>query len=208
MPAYSTDECYALAFDRVVAPLARAFRPDIIVAQLGVDAHHSDPQTELGLTMPGYRSLVRGIIGLADELCDGRLAALGGGGYHIVDVVPLAWTWVLAELGGVDLCEEVPAAWHAHVCSLLGYESPRSMGADDAFDSPPERAERVLELTADRIREVREVVFPHHGLDALEDPESDRWPALSDRTARRLRQRPLAAPRCVGTRMCTRARDG
>ncbi len=82
----------------VVAPLARAFRPDIIVAQLGVDAHYSDPQTELALTLPGYRALVRGIIGLADELCEGRLAALGGGGYHIVDVVPLAWTWVLAEL--------------------------------------------------------------------------------------------------------------
>ena len=100
LPAYSTDECYALAFDDVVAPLARAFRPDIIVAQLGVDAHYSDPQTELGLTLPGYRSLVRGIIGLADELCDGRLAALGGGGYHIVEVVPLAWTWLMAELGG------------------------------------------------------------------------------------------------------------
>ncbi len=84
LPAYATDECFSLAFDEVVVPLARAFRPDLIVAQLGVDAHHDDPQTELGLTIPGYRSLVRGIIGLADELCDGRLAALGGGGYHIV----------------------------------------------------------------------------------------------------------------------------
>ncbi len=117
LPAYSTDECYALAFDRVVAPLARAFRPDIIVAQLGADAHYSDPQTELALTLPGYRSLVRGIIGLADELCEGRLAALGGGGYHIVDVVPLAWTWVLAELLGVELGDEVPGGL-AGACSV------------------------------------------------------------------------------------------
>ena len=78
LPAYATDECFEVAFDEVVVPLARAFGPDIIVAQLGVDAHHADPQTELGLTLPGYRRLVRGIIGLADELCDGRLAALGG----------------------------------------------------------------------------------------------------------------------------------
>jgi acetoin utilization protein AcuC len=164
LPAYSTDECYALAFDDVIAPLARAFRPDIVVAQLGVDAHYSDPQTELGLTIPGYRALVCGIIGLADELCDGRLAALGGGGYHIVDVVPLAWAWVLAELAGVELEDDVPTAWSEHVRALLGCEPPHSMGAQDRFDSPPERTERVIALTSERIREVRAAVFPYHGL--------------------------------------------
>lgn len=165
LPAYATDECFALAFDEVIAPLARAFAPDLIVAQLGVDAHYSDPQTDLGLTLPGYRSLVRGIIGLGDELCDGSLVALGGGGYHIVDIVPLAWTWVLAELMGKPLAEEVPESWRDHVRALLHCEPPSSMGASDRFDSPPERAERVLELTEQRIREVRAAVFPYHGLE-------------------------------------------
>lgn len=164
LPAYATDECFSLAFDEVVVPLARAFRPDLIVAQLGVDAHHDDPQTELGLTIPGYRSLVRGIIGLADELCDGRLAALGGGGYHICEVVPLAWTWLLAELGGVQLGDDVPETWRLHVRSRMECEPPTSMGERDRFDSPAERAERVLELTAERVREVRAAVFPHNGL--------------------------------------------
>jgi acetoin utilization protein AcuC len=164
LPRDATDECFALAFDEVVAPLARAFHPDVVVAQLGVDAQHDDPQTELGLTIPGYRSLVRGIIGLADELCDGRLAAVGGGGYHIVEVVPLAWTWVMAELGGVRLCDEVPEAWRTRVRSRLGCEPPRSMGAGDHFDSPPGQAANVLALTAEQVREVRAAVFPHHSL--------------------------------------------
>jgi acetoin utilization protein AcuC len=164
LPLGATDECFALAFDDVVAPLARAFRPDIIVAQLGVDAHHDDPQTDLGLTIPGYRSLVRGIIGLADEVCDGRLAALGGGGYHIVEVVPLAWTWVMAELLGEELSDEVPESWREQVRSYLGCEPPRSMGRGDHFDLSPERALEVLEATAEQVREVRETVFPHHGL--------------------------------------------
>ena len=164
LPAYATDECFALAFDDVIEPLARAFRPDLIVAQLGVDAHHSDPQTELALTLPGYRSLVRGIIGLADELCGGRLAALGGGGYHIVDVVPRAWAWVMAELTGLALRDAVPEPWRAQVSSRLGCEPPRSMGDDDRYDSPAERSENVLALTTDRVREVREAVFPHHHL--------------------------------------------
>ncbi|MDR3685489.1 MAG: acetoin utilization protein AcuC [Coriobacteriia bacterium] len=164
LPAYATDECYALAFDEVVAPLARAFLPDLIVAQLGVDAQHDDPQTELGLTLPGYRALVRGIIELADELCDGRLAALGGGGYHVVEVVPLAWTWVMAELLGRQLSDEVPESWRAAVRARLGEEPPRSMGANDRFDSAPELAGNVLALTTERIREVQAAVFPHHGL--------------------------------------------
>jgi acetoin utilization protein AcuC len=165
LPAYATDECFALAFERVVVPLAKAFRPDIMVAQLGVDAHHADPQTELGLTLPGYRDLVRGIIGLADELCDGRLAALGGGGYHVVEVVPRAWAWVMAELADVSISDEVPESWRAGVRARLGGDPPRSMGATDRYESPQERADNVLALTAERVREARAAIFPHHGLE-------------------------------------------
>jgi len=164
MPAYSTDECYEMAFEQFIAPLTRAFKPDLIVAQLGADAHYSDPQTDLGLTLPGYRALVRGIIGLADELCGGKLVALGGGGYHIVDVVPLAWAWVMAELAGVELPDEVPESWRQHVRDRIGCEPPSSMGAHDAFESPQERIDNVRALTAERIREARELLFPIHGL--------------------------------------------
>ena len=164
LPVGATDECFQLAFDEVVAPLAAAFRPDVIVAQLGVDAHHSDPQTELGLTLPGYRSLVRGIIRLADDLCVGRLAATGGGGYHLVDVVPLAWTWVMAELGGVQLPDAVPEVWREHVRVRLDCEPPASMGEHDRFETPPDRAAELLALTAEQVRAVREAVFPYHGL--------------------------------------------
>lgn len=164
LPVGATDECFALAFDEVVAPLATAFRPDVIVAQLGVDAHYHDPQTDLGLTLPGYRSLVRGIIDLSDELCAGRLAASGGGGYHLIDVVPLAWTWVMAELGEVQLPDAVPEVWREHVRARLGCEPPSSMGERDHLDTPPDRAAELLALTAEQVRAAREAVFPHHGL--------------------------------------------
>jgi acetoin utilization protein AcuC len=145
-------------------PVARAFAPDVIVAQLGADAHHADPQTDLGLTLPGYRQLVNDIIDLAEELCEGQLAALGGGGYHIVEVVPLAWTWVLGRLLDVELCENVPQSWRDHVCSVVGHEPPRNLGSDDRFESPPEREANVLKLTEAVIAQVRQAVFPHHGL--------------------------------------------
>jgi acetoin utilization protein AcuC len=90
--------------------------------------------------------------------------ALGGGGYRLYDGVPLAWAWVMAELSGAAIADEVPKSWRAGALERTGHEAPRSMGEHDCFESPPERAAAVLELTARNIRATREAVFPHHGL--------------------------------------------
>jgi acetoin utilization protein AcuC len=164
MPRFATDECYRTAFEGVVAPLARAFGPDVIVAQLGADAHHTDPLTDLGMTLPGYRHLVDRIVGLADELCEGRLVALGGGGYQIVTVVPLAWTWVMARLLDVELDDEVPESWRAHVLAMFATDAPRSLGATDRFEIPADQASSVLAQTEAVVREARGLLFPIHGL--------------------------------------------
>ena len=117
------------------------------------------------MTLPGYRALVGKTISLADEVCAGRLVALGGGGYHAVEVVPLAWAWVLAELGGVKLSDEVPEEWRASTRSLLGVEPPTSMGERDSFGLPAETSEKVLLATAETIEQTRAAVFPAHGLE-------------------------------------------
>ena len=70
----------------------------------------------------------------------------------------------MAELAGTNLPDEVPESWRSHVRSRLSCEPPLSMGVHDRFESPPERAESVLALTAEQIRKAREAVFPHHGL--------------------------------------------
>lgn len=165
MPQFADDLCYQRAFELVVAPLARAFAPDVVVAQLGADAHHADPQTTLALTLMGYRWLVERIVGLADELCDGRLTCLGGGGYHIVEVVPLAWTWVMARLSGVELDDRVPESWRDYVCALLGEGAPRSLGEQDRFGLSAEERSLALAATDDVIAEARTLLFPLHGLE-------------------------------------------
>ncbi|HEY3318424.1 MAG TPA: acetoin utilization protein AcuC [Coriobacteriia bacterium] len=164
LPPWATDECYRLAFDGVVEPLAQAFRPDVIVAQLGVDAHHSDPLTQLGLTLPGYRWLVKRIIGLADGLCRGRLCALGGGGYSAHTVVPRAWTWVMAALAGEELPDELPESWRAQVRGFIKCEPPSTLGADDTFSLPGARRQQVVDETRTSVRGTRRAVFPHLGL--------------------------------------------
>lgn len=163
LPPGADDFCFALAFDRVVAPLARTFSPGVIVAQLGVDAHHEDPQTDLGLSLAGYAEIAGRTIALADEVAGGRLAVLGGGGYHVARIVPLAWTNLFAMLSGIGLGEKVPESWRASVRDRLGIEPPSRFTADGA-PADPQRGAAALAATEESIVEVRRAVFPFHGL--------------------------------------------
>jgi acetoin utilization protein AcuC len=150
LPPLATDACYRAAFDEAVAPLSRRFGPDLIVAQCGADAHHADPLTDLGLTLAGHRWLVRSIVALADELCCGRLVALGGGGYGWEHVVPRAWAALAAELAGVDLPDELPEAWRAHVRAVAHVEPPSTL-REDRFDVGPPAEARLLAETRDAV---------------------------------------------------------
>lgn len=163
LPPWATDDCYALAFEQAVAPLARTFRPDLIVAQCGVDAHHDDPLTQLGMTLGGYTRLTRSIVALADEVCEGRLAAEGGGGYAVHSVVPVAWAGLMATLRGREFPAELPASWLARVRPLAG-NLPARYAAEDSFELPAARAESLLAETAGVVAKVRETLFPRHGL--------------------------------------------
>jgi acetoin utilization protein AcuC len=102
MPRYSGDEAYLRAFGEIVPALVSWFKPDAVVAQIGVDTHYSDPLTSLRVSLQGYSSLVKGIIDLADKYAEGRLLALGGGGYSI-RAVPIAWASAFQMMRGKSL---------------------------------------------------------------------------------------------------------
>jgi acetoin utilization protein AcuC len=146
LPPMATDACYRLAFDEVVAPRTVTFAPDLIVAQCGADAHHDDPLTTLGMTLAGHRWLAVSIAALADDVCRGRLVALGGGGYGWENVVPRAWTNVAAALAGVDLAEALPAAWREQAERVSGVTPPFEL-TTDRFEVEPVTEERLLAET-------------------------------------------------------------
>jgi acetoin utilization protein AcuC len=153
LPPLSTDACYRLAFEEAVAPLARRFSPDVIVAQCGADAHHDDPLTTLGLTLPGHRWLVGGIVGLADDLCAGRLVALGGGGYGWEHVVPRAWTAVAAELSGSEVPGPLPESWRERVRAVARVEPPTTLESD-SFELDERVEARLIEQTRASVAEL------------------------------------------------------
>lgn len=83
LPPGSDDLDYEQVFDAVIAPAARRFQPELILVSAGFDAHWRDPLASMNLTVSGYATLARQLLGLAGELCDNRVAFLLEGGYDL-----------------------------------------------------------------------------------------------------------------------------
>lgn len=95
---FTWDEPWLAAFDAVVPPLLRDFRPTVLVTQDGCDTHALDPLAHLQCSTRIWPHVGGRFHELAHELCEGRWVALGGGGYAVREVVPRAWTLLFAEM--------------------------------------------------------------------------------------------------------------
>ena len=113
LPPGTDDRGWLKAFHAVVPAAVRTFRPEILFTQCGADTYRLDPLADLRLTVDGQRASYLALAALADELCDGRWIATGGGGYALVEAVPRAWTHLLAIVTGepLDPSTETPPAW-------------------------------------------------------------------------------------------------
>ncbi|NUR89178.1 MAG: acetoin utilization protein AcuC [Nonomuraea sp.] len=170
LPAGCGDEGWLRAFHAVVPPLLREFRPDILVTQHGCDSHALDPLAHLMLSVDGQRTAYAALHELAHETAGGRWVATGGGGYELVQVVPRAWTHLIAELSGhpLDPATPTPPAWREFVRERTRETPPLTMtdGRNPEFRDlsggydPADPIDRAVMAT-------RNAVFPLHGLDPM-----------------------------------------
>src|SRR5258706_520451 len=100
---FTDSSIYQPVFEQIVPPLFGAFRPDAVVAQLGIDSHRTDPLTHLALDVQGFSQALARITEFAP-----RVVALGGGGYDIGNVAR-AWTAAWAVMNGVEVNADLPA---------------------------------------------------------------------------------------------------
>lgn len=77
------DSGYRALFERVVAPAAERFQPDLILVSAGFDAHWKDPLASMRLTLSGYAHLTRDLMRIADSVCEGRIVFVMEGGYDL-----------------------------------------------------------------------------------------------------------------------------
>jgi acetoin utilization deacetylase AcuC-like enzyme len=91
VPAGTGDASLKGLYDEIVAPALRRYKPQLLLVSAGFDAHFVDPLAELQLSLMGYDYLTRLLIGLANELCDGRIVFVMEGGY---DLTVLSYGWL------------------------------------------------------------------------------------------------------------------
>lgn len=149
---------YLEAFDAVVPPALDAFRPDVLVTQLGCDTHVTDPLAHLALTTDDYADLATRLHRLAHQHAGGRWVATGGGGYQIATVVPRAWTIYFAELSGQDLPHELPWGWLHRVEARVG-ERPPDTFMDGPVRLPPARLVSVREDAMASVEQLKLLAF-------------------------------------------------
>lgn len=154
---FTDSAIYLPAFEAVVPPLLGAFRPDVVVAQLGIDGHRTDPLTHLELDVQGFARAVTRLVGLAP-----RLLALGGGGYDLQNVAR-GWTAAWAVLNDVELPAELPATFAADA-RRFEFRTPTLW--DPPSPLPEHRRVRAQDYVRRQVEAIHRVIFPLHGLRA------------------------------------------
>jgi acetoin utilization protein AcuC len=96
MPPFADDQALIKAWPRVEQFVEQA-NPEFILFQCGADSMAGDPLTHLQYTSAAHAHAARSLCGIAERCCQGRLLALGGGGYNR-DNLAAAWTAVVQEM--------------------------------------------------------------------------------------------------------------
>ena len=168
LPAGTGDQGFLRALHSVVPDLLGAFAPQVLVTQQGVDSHLEDPLANLTMTLDGQRMTYEALHRWAHKFAGGKWLAVGGGGYEWVDVVPRAWTHLIAEAADhrIEPSTAVPDDYLAYVRASLGRVAPSVMTDgrqpwprpfDDGHD-PGDPVDQAIAAT-------REACFPRWGLE-------------------------------------------
>jgi len=96
LPVGTYDQAYMKAYNSVVLPLIKAYKPDVIVFELGADALAGDPLAHLQLTNNTYVDIIYSLLDF-----DIPILMTGGGGYNIDNTVR-AWALAWSVLCGAD----------------------------------------------------------------------------------------------------------
>jgi acetoin utilization protein AcuC len=90
LPAGTDDDTFIFAFKQIVPPLLDAYKPDVIVLEIGMDILSLDPLTHLNMTNNAIADVLPLLISRSIPIL-----AVGGGGYnpeHTARGWALAWT--------------------------------------------------------------------------------------------------------------------
>jgi acetoin utilization protein AcuC len=154
-PAGTYDEAWLAAFREVAVPLARAYAPDVVLMEVGMDCLSGDPLAHLALTNNAYADAVGLIAGLGAPM-----VLTGGGGYN-PPIAARGWALVWSVLCGED---DAGGMDHALGGVMLESTDWRAGLRDRALVTTEEQRRAVGPAVRRTIDRIRTEVFPLHGL--------------------------------------------
>ncbi|HIG65231.1 MAG TPA: acetoin utilization protein AcuC [Methyloprofundus sp.] len=96
MPPHADDNAFMQAWESVEEFLLK-HGADFILLQCGADSIKGDPITHMEYTEQAHAHATKRLSALADQLCQGRLIAMGGGGYNHQNIAK-TWAAVVASM--------------------------------------------------------------------------------------------------------------
>jgi acetoin utilization deacetylase AcuC-like enzyme len=76
-------DAFREAFETVILPRLREFKPDILVISAGFDAHTRDPLANLNLVETDFSWVTKKLMELSETTAQGRIVSLLEGGYDL-----------------------------------------------------------------------------------------------------------------------------
>src|SRR5215470_9646288 len=98
-PGDGGDE-FRAAFESVILPRLRDFKPDLVVISAGFDAHMRDPLANLNLLEADFDWATRKLMEIADKNAGGRVVSVLEGGYDLQGLANSAAAHVAALMQG------------------------------------------------------------------------------------------------------------
>lgn len=83
LPGGQRDSEYGAVFHDVFLPIARQFKPDLVLVSAGFDPHLADPIGGMNVSERGFAAMASAVKQLATETCGGKLVLLLEGGYDL-----------------------------------------------------------------------------------------------------------------------------
>ncbi len=160
LPPYTQDYQYLQAFEAIVPPIIKAYKPEVIVMQNGVDTHFQDQLGHLLLTTHTFEQVSDRVHKLAHQYSNGRLIAVGGGGYSYYSV-PRCWTIILAKLIGHDIPDLIPKEWQLLFTKITGLKPPTHLYDKEKPNISQVNQDRVERIVNESVNRVQDLIFPH-----------------------------------------------
>jgi acetoin utilization protein AcuC len=154
LPVGTYDAAYERAFDAVVVPLLRAYRPDVVVMEMGMDTLAGDPLAHLHLTNNAPVDCLTKVVQMGLPML-----VTGGGGYNVENTVR-GWALVWSVLCG-DSFDHLSAGLGG---VMIGTSEWAGGLRDRVLLSDAGRRSEVDAAIATSVAQIRARVFPVHGL--------------------------------------------